>query len=284
MLLGLHVSIAGSIDCAVDRAVELGCSTFQIFTRNPRGWSFKDIDPEEASSFVEKCKEHGFRYPVAHMPYLPNLASPDDEIYGRSVSVLTSELDRCGTLRVPYLVTHLGSHRGRGEMSGLRRVIEACNHALSEVDNKVMILLENTAGTKNSVGSTFENLHYILKNVEPNRRIGVCFDTCHAFAAGYDLRRDEDVSRSLGLLDDTIDLDKVKVVHLNDSKGIFNSHSDRHDHIGLGYIGEAGFTAFLKHKLAKTRPMVLETPIDTRRDDEGNLKKTRELAGEKERR
>ncbi|MFQ6134791.1 MAG: deoxyribonuclease IV, partial [Nitrososphaerales archaeon] len=220
------------------------------------------------------------RYPAVHMPYLPNLASPNDEIYGKSVSILTAELDRCGALHIPYLVTHLGSHLGRGEMFGLKRIIEACSRALSEVDNDVMILLENTAGTKNSVGSTFENLRYVSGNVEPDRRVGICFDTSHAFAAGYDLRSDEDVDRSLGLLDDIIGLDKVKVVHLNDSKGAFNSHSDRHDHIGLGYIGEDGFRAFLRHKLAKTRPLVMETPVDSRRDDVGNLKKVRELAGE----
>ncbi len=280
MLLGFHVSIVGSIDVAVDRAIKMDCTTFQIFTRNPRGWKFTDLDEEEVNVFVKKCEEQGYQYPAVHMPYLPNLASSNDENYSRSVLTLTAELERCDALHIPYLVTHLGSHLGRGEMFGLKRIIEACNHALSQVNNEVMILLENTAGTRNSVGSKFENLRYVLDNVEPDRQIGICFDTSHAFAAGYDLRNSEDVDRSMSLLDDIIGLDKVKVVHLNDSKGVFNSHSDRHDHIGLGYIGEDGFRAFLKHKLAKTRPLVMETPVDSRCDDMGNLKKVRELADE----
>jgi len=280
MLLGFHVSIAGTIDLAVDRAVKMGCATFQIFTKSPRGWEYENLAVKEIDGFVEKCREHGFKQPADHMPYLPNLASPTDDTYNRSVSSLVTELRRCEALKIPYLVTHTGSHLGKGEKFGLDRAVAACNKALSEVDGEVMILLENTAGTKNSIGSKFENLSYILENVELKQRIGVCFDTCHAFAAGYDLRSCEDVDRTLGLLKDIIGLDKVKLVHLNDSKGEFNSHSDRHDHIGLGHIGEKGFRAFLQSEFAQTRPLVMETPVDNRRDDQGNLKKAKELAGE----
>ncbi len=235
---------------------------------------------KEIDAFVEKCRKFGFKQPADHMPYLPNIASPVEDTYSRSVSALVTELRRCDTLRIPYLVTHTGSHLGKGEKFGLDRAVAACNRALSEVDGDVMILLENTAGTKNSVGSKFENLRYILDNVRPRQRIGVCFDTCHAFAAGYDLRSGEDVDRTLGLLDDVIGLDRVKLVHLNDSKGEFHSHSDRHDHIGLGHIGEKGFRAFLQSEFGQTRPLVMETPVDNRRDDQGNLKKVKELTGE----
>lgn len=280
LLLGFHVSISGSVDKAVDRAVNLGCTTFQIFTRNPRGWGFTDLTGEEIDSFIEKCRKYGYRYPAAHVPYLPNLASPNDEGYGKSVSILASEVHRCGLLHIPYLVTHLGSHLGREEMSGLKRVVKACDTVLSKVENKVTVLLENTAGTRNSVGSTFENIRYILSNVEQSGRVGVCFDTSHAFAAGYDLRSGEDIDRTFSLLDDTIGLDRVKMIHLNDSKGVFNSHSDRHEHIGLGYIGEEGFRSLLSHKVVKTRPMVMETPVDSVRGDEENMRKVKELAGE----
>ena len=279
MILGLHVSIADSIDKAVDRAAALNCNTFQIFTRNPRGWYSQDLKNEEIKSFIKKCKKHIIKFPTVHMPYLPNLSSPKDEIYNKSTETLSDELNRCSTLDIPYLVTHLGSHLRKGTMFGMKRIIQACDIALSN-NNKSMILLENTAGTKNSIGSTFENLKYILENTD-NKRVGVCFDTAHAFAAGYDLRTNEDVDRSLGLFDDIIGLDRIKVIHFNDSKTPFNSHSDRHQHIGLGYIGEIGLTAILRNKVIRNCPMILETPKDSIRDDIDNLLKVREIEGEK---
>jgi len=278
MILGLHVSIAGSIDKSVDRAVALNCKTFQIFTRNPRGWQFQDLKHEDTNLFKKKCKDNDIKFPIAHMPYLPNLASPKDEIYDKSTKTLTNELNRCHSLGIPYLVTHLGSHLGKGTMYGINRVIDACNIALSN-NKKSMILLENTAGTKNSIGSTFENLKYILDNTD-DKKVGICFDTAHAFAAGYDLRSNEDVKRTMDLFDDIIGLEKIKVIHLNDSKASFNSHSDRHQHISLGYIGEHGFKAILKHKITKTCPLILETPVDSIRDDVGNLRKVKEIKDE----
>jgi deoxyribonuclease-4 len=278
MILGLHVSIAGSIDKSVDRAVALNCKTFQIFTRNPRGWQFQDLKHEDTNLFKKKCKDNDIKFPIAHMPYLPNLASPKDEIYDKSTKTLTNELNRCHSLGIPYLVTHLGSHLGKGTMYGINRVIDACNIALSN-NKKSMILLENTAGTKNSIGSTFENIKYILDNTD-DKKVGICFDTAHAFAAGYDLRSNEDVKRTMDLFDDIIGLEKIKVIHLNDSKASFNSHSDRHQHISLGYIGEHGFKAILKHKITKTCPLILETPVDSIRDDVGNLRKVKEIKDE----
>jgi deoxyribonuclease-4 len=278
MILGLHVSIAGSIDKSVDRAVALNCKTFQIFTRNPRDWQFQDLKHEDTNLFKKKCKDNDIKFPIAHMPYLPNLASPKDEIYDKSTKTLTDELNRCHSLGIPYLVTHLGSHLGKGTMYGINRVIDACNIALSN-NKKSMILLENTAGTKNSIGSTFENLKYILDNTD-DKKVGICFDTAHAFAAGYDLRSNEDVKRTMDLFDDIIGLEKIKVIHLNDSKASFNSHSDRHQHISLGYIGEHGFKAILKHKITKTCPLILETPVDSIRDDVGNLRKVKEIKDE----
>lgn len=278
MRVGIHVSISGSIDLAIDRALERKCDTFQIFTRNPRGWKFKDLSEEDVKNFTRKLADSGMAPAVAHMPYLPNLSSPKEDVYGKSVETLTAEVHRCGLLNIPYLVTHLGSHLGAGMELGYRRIIDACNKTLSEVENDVIILLENTAGTKNSMGGTFEDIRYIIDRVEQKRRVAVCFDTCHAFAAGYELRTERALSETLELFDEVIGLDLLKIVHLNDSKGDLGSRIDRHEHIGLGFIGEEGFRTILRDETIKQLPLILETPIDKRRDDYGNLKKVRELA------
>ena len=277
--LGLHVSISGSIDKAVDRAVKLGCNTFQIFTRNPRGWRSRELKPEEAEAFIEKVERYGIDPVFGHMPYLPNLASPKDEIYEKSVESLIMELNRCLKLRIPYLVTHLGSHLGAGIDVGFERIINAINKGLSEVNGDVMLLLENTAGTKNSMGGSFEDIRYIIDRIDEPERVGVCFDTCHGFAAGYDLRTREAVESTIRKLDEIIGFERLKLVHLNDSKGGLNSRIDRHEHIGMGMIGEEGFRNILQSRLGKL-PLILETPVDKRRSDIENLNKVRELAGE----
>ncbi|RLI36778.1 endonuclease [Candidatus Bathyarchaeota archaeon] len=277
--LGLHVSISGSIDKAVDRAVKLGCNTFQIFTRNPRGWRSRELKPEEAEAFIEKVERCGIDPVFGHMPYLPNLASPKDEIYEKSVESLIMELNRCLKLRIPYLVTHLGSHLGAGIDVGFERIINAINKGLSEVNGDVMLLLENTAGTKNSMGGSFEDIRYIIDRIDEPERVGVCFDTCHGFAAGYDLRTREAVESTIRKLDEIIGFERLKLVHLNDSKGGLNSRIDRHEHIGMGMIGEEGFRNILQSRLGKL-PLILETPVDKRRSDIENLNKVRELAGE----
>ena len=279
--LGLHVSISGSIDRAVDRAVEKGCNTFQIFTRNPRGWRSRDLTREEVEAFIEKVEKFKIEPVFGHMPYLPNLASPKDETYRRSVESLITELRRCVELKIPYLVTHLGSHLGAGMEIGFERIIKAVNRGLSEVEGNVMLLLENTAGTKNSMGGSFEDIRYIIERVDYPERVGVCFDTCHGFAAGYDLRTMESVESTIKMLDEVIGFERLKLVHLNDSKGGLNSRIDRHEHIGMGMIGEEGFRNILKSRLGQL-PLILETPIDKRRSDVENLQKVRELAGETE--
>ena len=277
MPIGVHVSISGSIDKAVDRANELGCTTFQIFTRNPRGWKFSDLKEEDAKNFREKLASSDLVSPLDHMPYLPNLATPEGQIYKQSVHILTAELKRSAALGIPYVVAHVGSHKGKGITYGIKRVTDACNIALKEADNNSVILLEITAGTKNSVGSTFEHLRQIIDGIRPNSRVGVCFDTCHAFAAGYDISRREGIERTIKLLDEIIGLERVKAVHANDSKGPLGSGLDRHEHIGLGYIGEKGFKELFSHKHFREVPMVLETPIDGRRDDVGNIKKLKQI-------
>lgn len=277
MRLGLHVSILGSLDMAVDRAQERGCNTFQMFTRNPRAWQFRSLTQEEVEVFTWKLEHSEMEPVVAHMPYLPNLASSRDDVYEKSVGSLKAELWRCGRLRVPYLVTHLGSHLGKGVEAGFERIVRAIDRAFSEVENDVMLLLENTAGSKNSMGSHFEEIEHIITGLEGRDRVGVCFDTSHAFAAGYDLRSDEDVGNTMREFEEVIGLERLRVVHLNDSKAVLGTGIDRHEHIGLGGIGEGGFKAILRHRALEGMPLILETPVEAPGDDVKNLEKAREL-------
>ena len=273
----MHVSILGTIDQANDRARELGCDTFQIFTRNPRGWEYKKLDREEVGEFRRKTASYNLNPVVAHMPYLPNLSSPKKLLYNKSVKSLTAELDRCATLGIPYIATHLGSHMGKGADLGLERIVGAVNTALSESQSDVMLLLENTAGTKNSMGSSFEDLKRILDRLDSRKRVGICFDTAHAYAAGYDLHSPRGVNDTISKFDSTIGIGLLRVIHLNDSQVGLGSGRDRHEHIGLGYIGEAGFKALFKHEAVQNLSLIMETPVDDRRDEAGNMRKVREL-------
>lgn len=274
----MHVSISGTIDQAADRGREIGCDTFQMFTRNPRGWKYKKLDRGEVGEFKRKVGSYNLTPVVAHMPYLPNLSSPKKLIYNKSVKSLSGELDRCGTLGIPYLVTHLGSHLGEGSDIGLEKIVAAINRALSENPNDIMLLLENTAGTKNSMGSSFEDIKRILDRVEIRERVGVCFDTAHAYAAGYDLHSPRGVDDTLGKFNSVLGYSRLKVIHLNDSQVGLGSGRDRHEHIGLGYIGEQGFRALFKHEAVRNVPFIMETPIDERRDEKENMRKARELS------
>jgi len=280
MQVGLHVSIAGSIDRAVDNAVVMGCSAFQIFTRNPRGWAAKPLSKNDITSFKEKLATSKIdRFAtVAHMPYLPNLSSPEDDPFARSLNSLINEIKRCGKLGIPYIVAHLGSHKGTGDKKGIEKLVKAFTKAAKETPDDVTILLENTAGQKNSVGSDFEQLASILFQLKPEKRFGVCLDTCHAFAAGYDLRTEKVAASTLEKFGKAIGFEQLKIVHLNDSKGAIGCNIDRHEHIGLGQIGEIGLAHVIKFSNSKNIPIILETPIDERRDDLGNIKKVKELA------
>ena len=279
MHVGCHVSISGSIDRAVDNAVERDCSAFQIFTRNPRGWHTKDLTNQDISSFKEKLKESKIDRlaTCAHMPYLPNLATPKKDGFDKSVKTIVSEVRRCGQLGIPFLVTHLGSHLGTGEGEGIKRLVKGLV-AAGQVKNDVMILLENTAGQKNSVGSRFEQLAEIFDQLKPSKRFGICLDTCHAFVAGYDLRTQEGVRDAFAKFDKFIGIEHLKILHLNDAKGDIGCNLDRHYHIGLGSIGEKGLAAVIKIANKNKIPIILETPIDDVRDDFANIKKVKELA------
>ena len=280
MQVGMHVSISGSIDRAVDNALAIGCTAFQIFTRNPRGWASKPLSSKDVTSYKEKLAASKIdRFAtVAHMPYLPNLSSPEEEPFAQSLKSLIDEIKRCSKLGIPFIVAHLGSHKGAGDKKGIEKLVKSFTDAARDTPDDVMILLENTAGQKNSVGSDFEQLASILFELKPSKRFGICLDTCHAFAAGYDLRTDKAASLTLQKFDKAIGFEHLRIVHLNDSKGEIGCNIDRHEHIGLGQIGEVGLSRVIRTANSKKIPIILETPIDEKRDNLGNMKKVRELA------
>ncbi len=275
MKLGFHVSIAGSIDQSFDRAQLLGCTAFQIFTRNPRTWKSKPLNPDEVKALRRKHRESKIGPVFSHMPYLPNLASPIDTIYKKSVDALVEETERCDELGILYIVTHIGSHVGSGAEGGRLRLIQALGRAADK--GGPMILLENDSGSGDHMGSNFGDIAELINELG-STRIGSCLDTCHTFAAGYNIATRDGLAQTLQELRSTIGINRLKLVHLNDSVGGLGSGVDHHDHIGLGNIGEEGFRLILASQLSK-RPMIMETPVNDRRSDAENMNKVLELAG-----
>jgi len=277
--IGAHVSISGSISNAITNASERECSAFQVFTSNPRGWHAKDLTDDGITNYKNNLSQSNIDRlaTVAHMPYLPNLSSPEISVYEKSIHTMIREVERCDKLGIPYLVTHLGSHKGTGEDKGIQRLVGALTE-VAKTNKDVTILLENTAGQKNSVGSDFTQLAEIFFGLKPASRFGICIDTCHAFAAGYDLRNEKNVKDVFEKFDSEIGLKHIKIIHLNDSKGELGCHLDRHEHIGLGHIGEAGLSQVVKLANKNKIPIILETPIDERRTDFENIRKAKDLA------
>jgi len=276
-MVGLHVSSADSLDLAFDRALELGANSFQMFTRNPNQWKFKPIADETVAAFRDKRRSSGFARIVDHMPYLPNLASPERSSMKISRYTLDEEVKRCDALGIDYLVIHLGSHLGKGAAVGMANIAEACNQALTESEGQTTILLENMAGQKNSVGARFEEIRGILDRVRESRRVGVCLDSCHLYASGFDIGSDEAVRNTMGLFDEIVGFDRLKVVHLNDSKGALGSRLDRHENIGKGKIGRKGIRAFLHYPGVRERPLIMETPYRDIKTMKASIKLVRAL-------
>lgn len=276
--IGFHVSIAGGIHNAVDNALKIGCNSFQIFTRNPRGWKEKILESDDVDAFKSRLRNTGISIDdvAVHMPYLPNLSAPKSELYEKSICSLTNEIIRCSKLGIKYLVIHLGSHLGSGTENGISQLTNSCNVATEKFkynqnnNPPVTILLENSAGQKNSIGSSLEELKIILDKLS-SKNYGICIDTCHAYAAGYDLHNVETCRDFIEKLFNIIGRDKLKLIHLNDSKGDLNSHLDRHEHIGLGKIGLHGIATFINDEKLKNVPMIMETPVDSIRNNHDNL-------------
>jgi deoxyribonuclease IV len=272
--VGFHVSIAGGISNSVDNAKKIGCTAFQIFSRNPRGWAAKPLAQDDVQLFKSKLAASGIEKNavIVHMPYLPNLSGPESESYEKSVETLAGEMHRCSALGIPHLVIHLGSHKEKGTASGIGQLVKAVEIAQNRSRDGPVVLLENNAGQKNRVGGNFEELRTILDRLDDPKLFGVCADTCHLFSSGYDLRKRADVDKTLEKFDSIVGLKELKFIHLNDSKGALGSGIDKHEHIGLGMIGAEGLAAFLNHRAIRGLPIIMETPIDEKRGDEQNLK------------
>jgi deoxyribonuclease IV len=282
--IGFHVSIAGGLQKAVDNALKIGCTAFQIFTRNPRGWAEKVLDVRDVQMFKLKLGHSGINSEAVavHMPYLPNLSAPNSELYKKSIDSLISEIQRCVLLEIPNLVIHLGSHLGSGPQNGIDQLVNSVNTATDHSKSsgrksaKVTFLLENSAGQKNSIGSKLEDITSILDKIS-SKNVGICMDTCHAFAAGYDLRSEKKNDDFVDKFDSVIGLEKLRLIHLNDSEKEIGSHIDRHEHIGLGEIGVKGMSAILKNRKLKGKPIIMETKEDSIRNNLDNLRVALEL-------
>ena len=277
-LLGSHMSIAGGTPLALERAQQAGCRVLQIFVKNNNRWVGKTISEEEVETFRKSWEQSPIQDVVAHDCYLINLASPKDDLWQRSIEALIDELQRCDRLGLSYLVTHPGSHMGTGEEQGVRRIAQAIDQIHQEKEWRVRIALETTAGQGTSVGYRFEHLRDIIGAVRHPDRLAVCMDTCHVFAAGYDIREEEGYQKTMESFDQTVGLEKLNVFHFNDSKREWGSRVDRHEHIGRGEIGTSGFAWILNDERLARVPKILETPKGkTHREDRRNLKVLRSL-------
>jgi deoxyribonuclease-4 len=257
------MSIAGGLDRAPLRGKQVGCDTIQVFTKSNRQWRAKRISDQEVEAFKANLAATGIGPVVAHDCYLVNLAAPRRAVWKKSVAAFRVELERAERLGIPYLVTHPGSHAGAGEAEGLRRVTEALNALLAALPGAgVRILLETTAGQGSSLGHRFEELAAILAGVDQADRVGVCLDTCHVFAAGYDIRTRDGYRKTVEDLDACLGLRRLQAIHLNDSKAGLGSRVDRHEHIGEGRLGLAPFRRLLNDPRLRRVPMILETPKD----------------------
>lgn len=275
MLLGCHLSISGGLDRTIARAQELQINALQIFSHNARSWKMSPLKPEEAKRFIERSRRAGIEYAVIHTIYLINLASPDPKNFTLSVQALQDEVQRAAELHIPHVNTHIGAHLGQGVEKGLERIANAINAVLASPQAQnapnVKILLENSAGEGTELGATFAELGTVLKYIQDQSRVGICIDTCHAFAAGYEITTPQGLEKTLEELDREVGLERVALIHLNDSKFPLGSRRDRHEHIGRGQIGLEGFRLIVNHPALREKPFILETPKDDEHSDPENL-------------
>jgi len=261
MLLGAHVSISGCISNAPARGEKIGCNVIQIFTKNQMQWQANDLSPDRITKFKSGLKQSSIYSVLAHDSYLINLGSPDPELLKKSRIAFRKEIERAEALGIPFLVFHPGAHTGAGAEHGLETIADSLNFLFDNYQSaKIKLLLENTAGQGSNLGYRFEQLAGIMGKVNNSERLGVCFDTAHAFAAGYDLRSEDSFQRTMNELDQIIGLDKLMAFHLNDSKKGLGSRVDRHEHIGKGTLGLQAFKFIINDMRFMHLPKVLETP------------------------
>lgn len=277
MRIGLHVSIAGHIYESLERARALGCNTMQIFSRNPRGWQVSALPDPDLKEFRRLKAKYDITPVVVHIPYIINLATPDDGLYNKSIDAYIEDLKRADALGAEYFVTHLGSHVGSGEDNGIKRFSDALRKIIKTARPRTTILLENTAGSGDGIGYRFEHLKRIIEAQGVPSEIGVCLDTAHTFAAGYDIKSAKGLKDTLKDFDRLVGLDRIKVVHFNDSLVPFDSHVDRHNHIGKGTIGVKALGRIINDPRLKNAAFIMETPKDSDKDDLRNMAKAKRL-------
>ena len=280
MLLGAHMSIAGGVFNAFAQGEEFGCTTIQIFTKSSNQWRAKELSDEEVRKYHSEQKRTGINPVIAHDSYLINLGSPDDALIKKSREAFLVEMQRCETLKIPCLVTHPGSHLGKGEEWGIERIAQSLDWLHERTEGfKVKVALETTAGQGTNLGYRFEQIASMIEQTSEPDRLAVCLDTCHIFAAGYDITTKKAYDKTISEFDRIIGLKRLAAIHVNDSKKELGSMVDRHSHIGEGNIGEEAFGFFMRDKRFEKIPKLLETPKgDGGEMDRINLEKLRKLA------
>jgi len=280
-VLGAHMSMAGGYYKAVVAAAEVGFECVQLFTKNNNQWRAKPITDDDVRLFKDQLQQQGVSHPLSHSSYLLNLASPDDTLWKKSIDAFVVELQRAGQLGIPYVVLHPGAYVSSTEELGIKRIIIALDEVDSQLDDQdARCLLETTAGQGTCLGCKFEHLAAIIDGVNEPDSLGVCYDTCHVFAAGYPLETEKQYKETMRQFNATVGVKKIKAFHLNDSRKEFGSRVDRHDHIGEGFMGLEPFRRLLADRRFRKVPMYLETPKGTKGGqswDEINLQTLKSL-------
>ena len=277
MRFGFHISIAGGFSKVVERAEVRGCETIQFFSRNPRGWKYDPLNKKEVKEFRITIKSSDLFPIFLHLPYLPNVAARNSKYYRRSINSIVEDLKRAEKLGAQYMIIHIGHRLESSEDRAIEAVFQGINQAFERVKNSVILLLENTAGQGTEIGYNFEQLRRIMDGVQEQKRMGICLDTAHSFEAGYDLSKKDGIERTLESFDQTIGLERLHLLHLNDSKTPLGSRKDRHWHIGEGYIGLEGFRTLINHPLLRHLPGIMETPRKDTVEDLKNMEVIRSL-------
>ena len=275
MKFGAHVSIAGGINKVPERANKLGCECFQFFSRSPRGGKPPVLKDELVESFLNECNKYKISDYYIHTPYYINLCSEKKELRDSSITIIEEELQRGSLLGAKYIMTHLGSSKNTSRKKALTLIIESIQKIMDKSDFSTKLLLENTAGQGATVGDSFEELEEIFNGIK-GLDIGICIDTAHTFAAGYDIRTEEELNKTIDKISSTIGIENVKLFHGNDSKIDLGERKDRHEHIGKGKIGIDGFKNIIKHPIFKDINMIVETPPDKVGEDIRVLKNLRD--------
>lgn len=260
MKLGRHLSISGGIDKAIDEAVKINTNSVQIFTKSPRSWKKKNITEKEIKKTKEKRKKYGIKKLVVHSSYLVNLASPDEDLYEKSIQELKEDYYQAGLLDADFYVFHPGNYVKSSKKEGIKRIIDAVKEVLNEVDNNTKLLIENTSGAGTEIGSNLDELKNIMDNVDNYKRMGLCLDLCHLFAAGYNISKKEGIEDLIEKVENKIGLKHLELIHLNDSEFGLGANKDRHAHIGEGKIGLDNFKYIINYENLKDLLFIIETP------------------------